>query len=112
MSKPSQGNTSGNTFFLSWEQSTYCVNSFYLLHLYDNIKRNFQHLWKAVALEWDSEIVFALNERKLIFILLWGVYIEDMKILGSMQEVLWSCKEPVFGCFKCTITLNNHYWLQ
>ena len=41
-----------------------------------------------MALEGDSEIAFALNKKRLIFLLVWGVYIENMKILESVQEVL------------------------
>ena len=40
-----------------------------------------------MAWERDSEIVFSLNKKRVIFILVWGVYIENMKILGSVQEV-------------------------
>ena len=105
----------GNTFFLPWESCTYCVNNFHLLCLYDNIKGNFQHFWNAMAWERDSEIVFSLNNKRVIFILVWGVYIENMKILGSVQEVPWSCQERDFGCFQCTFALtwlNGNYWLQ
>ena len=37
-----------------------------------------------MALEQDSQIVFAFNKERLIFILVWGVYIENMMILGSV----------------------------
>ena len=34
------------------------------------------------------------------------MYIENMKILGSVQEVPWSCQERDFGCFQGTFALT------
>ena len=82
------------------------MNSFYLLYLYDDIKGNFQHLWNALALEQDSEIAFALNKKRLNFILVWGMYIKNNEDFRKCARGALKLSRTCFWLFSIHIHLN------